>query len=276
VLALESRRAEEVRALIATYGGEPMVAPALREVPIAGNAAALDFAAALIDGRFDLVVFLTGVGVRSLVEAIAPAVPAARLVEALGRIKVVARGPKPTAALRELRVPVWATVPEPSTWHELVALVDERLGRAALSGMRVAVQEYGASNPDLIAALAERGAHVTPVPVYRWALPEDLGPLEAAVAALAEGRVDVALFTTGVQVQHLWRVAADRRAESAVREGLLRAVIGSIGPTTSAELRRHGVAVDVEASHPKFGLLVRELAERAGAIAGAKRAVRGR
>lgn len=276
MLALESRRAEEVRALIATYGGEPMVAPALREVPIAGNAAALDFAAALIDGRFDLVVFLTGVGVRSLVEAIAPAVPAARLVEALGRIKVVARGPKPTAALRELRVPVWATVPEPSTWHELVALVDERLGRAALSGMRVAVQEYGASNPDLIAALAERGAHVTPVPVYRWALPEDLGPLEAAVAALAEGRVDVALFTTGVQVQHLWRVAADRRAESAVREGLLRAVIGSIGPTTSAELRRHGVAVDVEASHPKFGLLVRELAERAGAIAGAKRAVRGR
>ena len=42
-----------------------------------------------------------------------------------------------------------------------------------LEGKRVAVQEYGVSNPDLIAGLEARGALVFPVPVYRWALPKN-------------------------------------------------------------------------------------------------------
>jgi uroporphyrinogen-III synthase len=54
--------------------------------------------------------------------------------------------------------------------------------------------------------------------------------------------------------------------QDAVLGGLGRAVIASIGPTTSEELQRHGVAVDLEPSHPKMGLLVRETAERAAAL----------
>ena len=64
VLALESRRANEVASLIATYGGEPLVAPALREVPLESSPEALRFAAALVDGTIDIAIFLTGVGVR--------------------------------------------------------------------------------------------------------------------------------------------------------------------------------------------------------------------
>jgi len=37
VLALESRRAAELAKLISTYGGEPVVAPAMREVPLDSN-----------------------------------------------------------------------------------------------------------------------------------------------------------------------------------------------------------------------------------------------
>jgi uroporphyrinogen-III synthase len=127
------------------------------------------------------------------------------------------------------------------------------------------VQEYGVSNVELLDALRVRGAQVTPVPVYRWALPEDLGPLNTAVRALVRGELDVAIFTTGMQLVHLWQVAREAGAEDAVRRALKRMVIASIGPTTSEELRRQGIEPRLEASHPKMGFLVRDAA---GLVAG--------
>jgi uroporphyrinogen-III synthase len=109
-------------------------------------------------------------------------------------------------------------------------------------GARVAVQEYGVSNADLLDGLRARGAQVTVVPVYQWALPEDLAPLRAAVAALAQREIDVALFTTGVQVVHLWEIARQMSLEAELTLGLRHVVIASIGPTTSEELRRRGRA----------------------------------
>ena len=271
VLALESRRAAEVSTLIATYGGKALVAPALREVPIDSNHEAVAFARALVRGEFDAVIFLTGVGTREVVALAGRACPRDGFLAALARTKVVARGPKPLAVLRELNVPVWVAVPEPNTWRELLAAIDARADELPLRGARVAVQEYGVSNGELLDELAARGARTTRVPVYRWALPEDLGPLKIAVEAIAGGRVDVAMFTTGVQVVHLWQIVRERGAEAAVREGLARAVVGSIGPTTSEELRRHRLSVDLEAAHPKFGLLIRELAERSVGLLQAKR-----
>lgn len=258
VLSFESRRATEVATLIRTFGGQPLVAPALREVPIESNVEAVDFAHALSRGEFDMVLFLTGVGVRALVDAVGAVCPRPQFAAALARTKVVARGPKPLAVLRELQVPVWVSAPEPNTWRELLAAVEARAEERPLAGARIAVQEYGVSNPDLLAALRARGARVTQVPVYHWTLPEDLAPLENAVLAICAGTVDVVLFTAGVQVVHLWQIATHRQAE--VRQGLARAFLASIGPTTSEELRRHGLTPQLEASHPKVGVLVREAA----------------
>ena len=52
--------------LILKQGGEPVEAPALREIPIGDNPAAIAFADRLVAGEFDLVIFLTGVGTRYL------------------------------------------------------------------------------------------------------------------------------------------------------------------------------------------------------------------
>jgi uroporphyrinogen-III synthase len=271
VLALESRRATELAALITTYGGQPIVAPALREVPLESNTEALNFADALIRGEFDVVIFLTGVGTRALVHVVEPTYSRDAFAAALARTKVVARGPKPLAALRELKVPVWIAVPEPNTWHELVTAIDARAEERPLRGARVAVQEYGVSNTELLDALGDRGAQITRVPVYRWALPEDVAPLKNAVTAITRGEIDVVVFTTSVQVVHLWQIAREVRLEADVRRGLARMAIASIGPSTSEELRRHGLAADVEPSHPKIGFLVRELAERSAAVLRSKR-----
>jgi uroporphyrinogen-III synthase len=270
VLTLESRRAIEVASVISTYGGTPIVAPALREVPLESNTEALAFAAALLRGELDIVILLTGVGTRALASAVEPVCSREDFVRSLARTKVVARGPKPLAVLREMQVPVWIAVPEPNTWREVLGAMDARAGERPLRGARIAVQEYGVSSVELLQGLEARGAVVSRVPVYRWALPEDIGPLRNAVTALAAEQVDAVMFTTGVQLVHLWQIVQEMQVEPQVRRGLARAVVGSIGPSTTEELRRHGIAVDLEASHPKFGFLIRELAQQSRSRLNAK------
>ena len=272
VLILESRRAKEMASIVSSYGGEPVSAPSMKEVPLESNPEAIAFADALERGEFDLVILLTGVGTRALVSVV-ERVKGSRdgFLQALGRTKIVARGPKPVAVLRELGVPVWLTAPEPNTWREVLSVLDGAQQEFPLAGTRVAVQEYGASNPDLLAGLESRGARVTRVPVYQWALPDEVGPLQAAVRAIVEGRIDVALFTTATQVVHLLKVADSAGLGDQVRAGLRSCMVASIGPTTSEEMREQGIEPDLEPSHPKMGFLVREAAERADTILRTKR-----
>jgi uroporphyrinogen-III synthase len=264
VLTLESRRGQEMSRLIETYGGKPVHAPAMREVPLASNPEALRFADALFEGKFDAVVFLTGVGARALAKVVESAYTTQKFLEALRKVAVIARGPKPVGVLREWQVPVTVAAPEPNTWRELLQAMDEKL--RDLRGKQVAVQEYGVSNPELLEGLRERGAVVTRVPVYQWDLPEDTGPLRAAVEEVSKKRIDVALFTTSVQVQHLFQIAEEDAKKEGLKAGLERVVKGSIGPTTSETLRSYGLKADLEASHPKMGFLVKEAAEQAAGI----------
>ena len=274
VLALESRRAAELAKLISSYRGEAIVAPAMREVPLASNTEAMAFTEALLAGKFDLVIFLTGVGTRAVLGVAETKYPRDAFVSALQRVKVVPRGPKPIAVLRELGVTPALTVPEPNTWRELLQTLDEAAKSSPefrLSGARVAVQEYGVSNPELIAGLKERGAMVTRVPVYQWAMPVDMAPLQTAIRELAAAKIDVVLFTTSIQVAHLFEAASEMKLQEAMRDGLRRAMVASIGPTTSEELQRWGIHPDLEPSHPKMGFLVKEVSERAAELVRAKR-----
>lgn len=270
VLTLESRRAQEMAKLIANAGGEPVVAPSMREVPLESNTHALEFAAAILDGKLDVVIFLTGVGTRALSRVVESKYAKEKFVEALGRTAVVARGPKPVAALREMNVPIALAIPEPNTWREILTALDDS-GLLSTRGRRVAVQEYGVSNPELLAGLKERGADVTAVPVYEWMLPEDTAPLRAAIRALGSSEIDVAMFTSSVQLRHLIQVAEQMNAKESVLRGLARAVVISIGPVTTEELKTHGITVDLEPSHPKMGFLVKEASERCAELLHHKR-----
>jgi uroporphyrinogen-III synthase len=274
VLALESRRAPELAKLISSYGGEPVVAPAMREVPLETNTEALAFASDLLAGKNEMVIFLTGMGTRALLAVVETKYQGEDYIAALSRVKIVARGPKPVAALRELGLAPAVTAPEPNTWRELLSALDAAANSSQdlhLRGARVAVQEYGVSNPELLSGLRERGASVTPVPVYQWALPQDLAPLRSAVQALSNGEIDVVFFTTSVQAAHLFQIAGEMNLENSMTRGLQRAVIASIGPTTSEELRRRGIVPDLEPSHPKMGFLVKEAAEQASELLHRKR-----
>ncbi len=265
VIAFESRRANEMGELIRRQGGEPFVAPSMRELPLEQNPEALRFGERLFRGEFDMVVFLTGVGTRALADTLATRWPREQFAEALRAVTVVARGPKPAAALRELNVPITISVPEPNTWRELLASTEGRPER------RIAVQEYGRSNGELLEALRARGAEVTPVRVYRWDLPEDTRPLREAVRRIAASEADAVLFTTSVQVEHLFRIAAEEGNERGFRNGLRTMLIASIGPTTSEALEESELHADLMPSHPKMGILVKEAAEQWKPILARKR-----
>jgi uroporphyrinogen-III synthase len=271
VLSLESRRAEEIARLIESHGGRASVAPSMREVPLASNTEAIAFARKLSQGGFDAVVFLTGVGTRALTRVAETVYPVDQFVAALRKITIVARGPKPVAALKELGVPVTVAVPEPNTWRDLLRTLDEWADRVPLKGRQVAVQEYGTSNPDLLSGLSARGAHVTRVPVYEWGLPEDVQPLRAAVMSIAHDEFDVILFTTGIQVNHLFQIAVEMNQEEPMRRGFSKVLIASIGPVTSERLHEFGLHQDIEPTHPKMGYLVSETAGRAAELLRQKR-----
>jgi uroporphyrinogen-III synthase len=265
VLALESRRAAEIAELIRKQQGDPFVAPSMREVPLEHNDEAFRFAERLFAGDFDMMIFLTGVGTRFLNKVIETRYPGGRFAEALRKIATVVRGPKPSAALREMEVPVTVQVPEPNTWREVLIATAGRPER------RIAIQEFGKPSPELVDALQARGAEVTPVQVYQWDLPEDLEPLREAARRLAAGSVDVSLFTSSVQLTHLFQIASELGIEEDVRKGLRSTVVASIGPTTSETLAEIGVPADMEPSHPKLGLLVKEAAGRCDDLIAAKR-----
>ena len=251
VLALESRRAAEMAELIRKQGGEAFVAPSMREVPLAADGVMASFAERLYAGEFDMMVLLTGVGTRQLHRLLGP-----RFGEALRGITLAARGPKPVAALREMGLAPAVVAPEPNTWRELLKALEGRPEK------RIAVQEYGRSNPELLDGLRARGAAVTAVRVYQWDLPEDTAPLREAARRLAAGRFDVVLFTTAIQVFQLARVAREEGLEDAAFEALRRCFVGSIGPTMTEALEEFGVHPAFEPSHPKMGVLVLEAAQR--------------
>lgn len=255
VLALESRREKEIASLIRNSGGQPTVVPVMQEIPLDSNLDAFSFAQCLLDAQFDLVLFLTGAGARILFLAALTRFAREEFFGALNRTTVVVRGPKPVAVLREFGVAADIVSPSPSTWREVLISLDHACPEG-LTGLRIAVQEYGAVNHSLLEGLQQRGAKVTRVPVYQWALPEELDQMHATIRALARNEYDVILFLAGVQALHLLRVAEEMQQREALLESFKRIVVASIGPSTTEELERQGITPDFQPSTPKMGILV--------------------
>ena len=269
VVSFESRRSAEMAELIRNYGGEPIQAPSLREVPLADQHEALAFGEALLAGDQDVLILLTGVGTRMLIATLSTRWPREDVVAALGRLTLVCRGPKPIAALNEVGLVSALAVPEPNTWRDLLSELDRKL---PIAGKRVAVQEYGARNEELLAGLRQRGARVATVPVYGWALPEDTAPLRAAIERVVSREVEVALFTSATQVENVFRVAAEMGRVDALRQAFRGStVVASIGPITTGALQEHGVDPDLHPEHPKMGQLVGEVARQAAELLERKR-----
>lgn len=254
----------ETAALIEKYGGRPLMAPSMQEVALDEHPAVFEFAEALLAGEVDALICLTGVGTRMMIESMSTRYDRDAILSALHGLLIISRGPKPAATLRTFDLKADIKVPEPNTWREVLETVDQSPVLHPLIGKRIAVQEYGVANEELIAGLLARGARVDQVSIYRWALPDDLAPLEAGIRALLAREVDAVVFTSRTQVDHVMRLAGDMKLDEELRTALNETFVASIGPVCTEGLRIHGIEPDFEPQRPKLGVMMRELAEQFG------------
>src|SRR5229473_8684148 len=91
VLSLESRRAQEMEALIRREDGDPFVAPSVQERAIDDHSEVLRFVERLEAGEFDMVICMTGVGLAFLRDTLAAQMPAERSGAALRKATIVSR-----------------------------------------------------------------------------------------------------------------------------------------------------------------------------------------
>ena len=268
VAVFETRMGAEFANLLRKQGAEPLVGPTMVEATLTLGPELEAFATALREGQVDALLVLTGVGNRKLAALLEPIMPRDELRDLLSKIVVAARGPKAVHALRELGVKPSVVAPEPHTWEDLLGAT---AGHMTLEGAHVALQQYGVPHERLTRALAERGARVMQVPVYRWRLPDDTGPLLQVITEICENRVDAILFTSGPQAGVLIDVAKQRGVESALRAALTRVAIGSIGPTCTEAMGDLELTPDFEPEHSKMGHLVLEAARRLPEVLARKR-----
>lgn len=270
VVSLESRRAGEMASLLTRRGIAVTSAPSMREVPLGDQTDAMAFGETLLAGELDVLVLLTGVGARMLVDAIATQVPRERVLAAVAAVPVACRGPKPAALLKEWGIVPSVVAPAPNTYLELLSALDAQL---PVAGKRVVVQEYGQRNEALLGALAERGAEVRAVPIYGWQMPDDVSALRDAVHMLVDGRANVLSLTSQQQVHNLMQVARDLGLADALTGALRgRVVLASIGPVTNGALHAYGLREDLEPTLGKMGHLAKLIAERAQSCLASKSA----
>jgi uroporphyrinogen-III synthase len=266
VISLESRRAELMEQLIRRWGGDAFVAPSVQEIPFSKNEEVFAWAERLFAGEFDMMVLMTGVGLTYLRDALVQRYSQEKFAEALRQLTIVSRGPKPVTVLNELGVKSKIVIPEPNTWKEIVPVIEARPER------RITIQEYGRHNPEFAAELEKLGAQVSTIAVYRWMLPDDVGPLREAVRRIAARECDVIIFTTSIQLVHLLEVAEQMGRARDVRQALQEdLVVASVGPIMNTALAEEGIEPDIVPAHPKMGNLVRAAAEMAATALAKKR-----
>jgi uroporphyrinogen-III synthase len=265
VLSLESRRAADMEKLILRSGGVPFVAPSVRERALEDPSSLLAFLESMERGDHDLVVCMTAVGLEFLRSKLDPLGLLPRFVDAMNRVTIVSRGPKPVGPLRKLNIPIHVLVPEPNTWREIVEAIGHRTER------KVAIQEYGRPNHEFHDALRALGATVTTVLIYAWELPEDTGPLQEAARRLAAREVEVVLFTSSIQLDHLLHVASELNLREQVYSALAEHVfIASVGPVMTSALTAAGLPPQIIPEHPKMGALVKAASDMAPALLAAR------
>ena len=255
VAILESRMGVQLAGLVAGRGGVPFHAPALAELPDIDHQAIGALVQSLENRPAKLAIFQTGVGTKALFAATDALGLTELFLHLLSKTLVAARGPKPTAALRQRGVRIDFSAADPFTTHEVL----DELGDLRMKGERVIVQRYGSVNRELDAALIARGAEVIEIPTYRWSLPQDTAPLEQLVARLERGEMHAVVFTNAEQMRNLHAVAARLGKSEVLQKSLNQILVASIGPVASAALREAGVKVGLEASPPKMGALLAAL-----------------
>lgn len=255
VAVTADRRREEQVELLRRRGATVLEGPTVRTLPLGDPDALREAIDSLLADPPEVTVFLTALGARGLFAAADSQGLDLDLTAAVSQSTIVARGLKASGAATALGLDVAWTAPS-----ERSAEVLERLAPLARRGARIAVQRDGAHRAELAEALAAEGADAVDIPVYRWELPDDLGPALRLVDEVCERRVDAVTFTSRPALQNLLAIA-----DEGGRAGELRAAFDDrslpvcVGPVCDESARAAGLARTVVPPHARLGSMIQAL-----------------
>jgi uroporphyrinogen-III synthase len=263
IALLEARMSREIADMIRRYGGEPYCVPAVREAALDSDEQVSVFIDHLVNSSLHTVIFLTGVGVEALFRSAEKLGRFAELLAELRRVRVICRGPKPAAVLRRKEVPIALSAQEPYTTNEVL----EAMQSLEVANTQVAIIHYGERNALLAQKLQERGALLEELCLYEWLLPEDTTPLRTLIQQIKADQIDAVVFTSQVQVRHLFLIAEEMVAPGELAHALnAQTIVASVGPTCTSALQEMHVTPHVVPDHPKIGHLIKALAEYMGRV----------
>lgn len=226
---LEQRGAATVRCPLVAILDAPDPAPVIAWLKL------------LAADRFNDLVLLTGEGLRRLLATAERTGTKEAVIAALGKIRMITRGPKPARALRDIGLRNDVAAEQPTSDGIIAALA-----KLDLNGRAVGVQLYGTEpNLKLINFIRQAGATPYPVAPYIYAGKADDGKVIALIKQLALGEIDVIAFTSTQQITRLNDVAKENQLEETLKQGLNRAKVAAVGPIVAETLKSIGARVDM-------------------------------
>jgi uroporphyrinogen-III synthase len=247
----EGRQLEELTGLLEKEGARALRCPMVSILDAPDRPAVVSWLRELADGRFDTVILMTGEAWGRLLAVADREGLREQVLAAARRTRLVTRGPKPVAALKEVGLAPTLSVQPPTTEGVIATLSGQDL-----HGQTIGLTLYGVANAPLVQFLGKAGAMVRTVLSYIYAPAADADRVADLIGQMESGGVDAVLFTSSPQVERLYDVATERGLEGALARGLAKARVAAVGPVVAESLHRRGVTVDI---CPEQGFVMKNL-----------------
>ncbi len=263
ILILESREEAQFSRLLQDRGAEVMQCPMFTIHDAPDPAPVEAWIRRAIDTPFDDLILTTGEGLRRLVKLAQARGLDQAFIAAIGKSRIVARGPKPGRALREIGLAPQVTTETPTSGG-----IAQTMASFDLKRHRIGIQLYpDKEHEKLLSALRLQGATIDPVLPYVYDAEAGEANIVAAIDEMVAGRIDAIALTSSGQVRRLIEVARKHGCEERLRQGLAMTRVASVGPVVSDELKAHGLQTDIAPANAAFFMkpLISAMAEKLAA-----------
>jgi uroporphyrinogen-III synthase len=250
------RRSEDLIDAFERRGATVMHAPTLRVTHAQADGPVIVDTRAIISAGPDVLLATTGYGVRRWFEVADAAGVGHDLTVALGRARILVRGPKARGGIRAAGLDDDGMSDSETT----ESLVSKALAELP-PGLTIAVQLHGHTDEVQLARLRERHTVLTVAP-YSWT---HLGSTDERVQKLVEAvcarALDAVTFTSAPSVDALFIAAECMEMLEPLQEAMRGDVLAAaVGPVTSAPLRAAGIT-PIQPDRFRMGALIRLLCE---------------
>ena len=250
------RRWEEQARLFTDRGAEVLHGPTLRTIDLSESEPLRAATGALAERPPDYLVVSTGMGMKRWLEAAERWGLSQPLLAGLAGARVIARGAKANSAARQAGLDVWWKAP-----HETMQEIVDHLSKENVAGARVAVQLFEPEGHPSTEALRAVSGELVEVPVYQWALPDDLGPAHRLIEATVGGDLDAVTFTAQPAVHNLFRIAGGQGDQ--LRAAFNGGVVAScVGPVCASAATEEGIKAPIWPDPPRLPAMVRQVTAR--------------